>query len=112
MENIENSIESLLEHAETYGKTNVDLLKLKSVDKTGDVLSTFFSHLLFSCILIFFIITFTVAFALWMGELIGKNYYGFLVVAAFYAFIGLIFFALRPKIKRHLKNSVIYHLLN
>ena len=112
MENIKNNIESLLKLTESYGKTNIELIKLKAVDKSGDVISTFFSNFLLLSLIIFLLFTLTVAFSLWIGELIGKTYYGFLVVAGFYALITGIYFIFRLHIKRQLKNNVIQHLLN
>ena len=112
MENNENTIESLIDRAEKYGKTSIDLLKLKSVDKTGNLVSAFLSQTLLYIFLIFFIFILTVSAALWLGELLGKNYYGFLVVAGFYGLVTLILLIIRPSIKKHFKNAVINHLLN
>jgi len=33
-------IDSLVSSAETYGKTSVELMKLKTVDKVADIVST------------------------------------------------------------------------
>ena len=42
MEDNINLIELLLEKATEYGKTSYDLVKLKTIDKTSDGLSSFF----------------------------------------------------------------------
>ena len=44
MEDKTNIFESLLERASDYGKTSYELVKLKAVDKTSDVVSSFIPH--------------------------------------------------------------------
>jgi hypothetical protein len=105
-------IEALLERTEDYGKTSLELLKLKSLDKTADVTSNLISRSLFIVVLSLFALTLNIAISLWLGDLLGKNYYGFLVVASFYALIAIILFFLHPMIKSHLNNSLIKQILN
>jgi len=105
-------IEPLLQRAEEYGKTSLELLKLKSLDKTADVVSTLISRLLLVLVLSFFALILTIAIALWLGELLGKNYYGFLIMALFYGLIGIILFFNHQFIKSRVNNSIIAQLLN
>jgi fatty acid desaturase len=50
--------------------------------------------------------------AFWLGKLIGELYYGFMVVAAFYGFIGIIFhFCMHKWIKKVVGNYVIKQML-
>jgi hypothetical protein len=44
MEENKKLIESLLEKATEYGKTSFELVKLKALDKTSDVVSSFIPH--------------------------------------------------------------------
>lgn len=112
MEAKSNFIEPLLERAEQYSKTSFELLKLKSVDKTADVTSTLISRLLFVIVLSLFALTLNIAAALWLGDLMGKNYYGFLLVASFYGLISMIVFFVHPFIKTRLNNSLITQILS
>ncbi len=112
MENKENLIESLLERAEKYGKTRIDLWKLKFTDKLSTTVSSVLSHVLFLVLGIAVIVSLSISCALWIGELTGKIYYGFLAVAGFYAFVLLVAFLFRKQIKQSFKNSVIHHLHN
>jgi hypothetical protein len=112
METQESFFEPLLEKSEQYWKTSFELYKLKTVDKTADVLSTMISRLLLIIIFSLFALTINIAVALWLGDLMGKSYYGFLIVASFYAFIGIILFFLRPLIKTQINNSIIVQILN
>ena len=112
METKEHVFEPLLERAEQFSKTKFQLLKLKSVDKTADVSSTAVSYLLLVVVLIFFVIALNIAIALWIGDLLGKSYYGFFTVSAFYALLGIVLYIIHSKIKRHLQNLIIDQLLN
>jgi hypothetical protein len=104
-------IEPLLERVEEFGKTSFELLKLKSVDKTADLSAILISRLLVVIILSIFVITLNIALAMWLGDLLGKNYYGFLIVASFYGLIGIGLYFFHPLIKASLKNFIITQML-
>lgn len=112
METKASMFEPLLEKAEQYGKTNLELLKLKSLDKTADVTSTLISRSIQAIILSLFALTLNIGLAFWIGELLGKNYYGFFVVAAFYALVAIILIIIHPFIKKRVQNSVIKQMFN
>jgi hypothetical protein len=104
-------IEPLLERVEEFGKTSFELLKLKSVDKTADLSAILISRLLLVIILSIFILTLNTAIALWLGDLLGKDYYGFLIVASFYGLIGIVIYFFHPLIKAAIKNFIITQML-
>ena len=56
MENNENHIESLAKRLEDYGKTNLELIKLKSIDKLSIAFSKLLSHLLLAVVFSFFLV--------------------------------------------------------
>ena len=113
MENKANSFEAIFERAGDYFETRLELLKLKSVDKSSDAVSSFASGLAVLFIFSFSIITVSIGLALWIGELIGKSYYGFFVVGGAYLIIGFIVFLLRKQlIKSTVANSFIDKVLN
>jgi ABC-type dipeptide/oligopeptide/nickel transport system permease component len=107
-----NSIEPLLERAEQYGNTTFELLKLKSLQKTSSVISTLMSRFLLIVILSLFAFSLTTAIALWIGNVLGHNYYGFLIVSGFYALIGLVLYFTHPFIKTNINDSIIKQSLN
>lgn len=113
MENKVVFMEPLLERAETYGKTSYELIKLKAVDKTSDVLSTLVSRGASILMISMFIVIVNIGIALWLGDLFGKSYYGFFCVAGFYAVIGgILYFFLHNRIKKAVSNSIITQMLN
>lgn len=107
METNENSVDLLFAKAEEFSKTNLELLKLKSIDKTADIGSTMFSRLLLILAICLFSLTFTIAVSFWLGELLGKVFYGFFIVAFIYGIIGLVLFIVHPRIKTKVGNEII-----
>lgn len=104
-------IEPLLERVEEFGKTSFELLKLKSVDKTADLSAILISRLFLIIVLSIFVLTLNIALALWIGDLLGKDYYGFLIVASFYGLIGIVLYFFHPLIKASTKNFIITQML-
>lgn len=112
MEKQASLIEPLLERVEQYSKTSFELLKLQSLDKTAAVTSVLISRLLLTIMLAFFAFSLNIAVALWLGDLLGKSYYGFLLVASFYALIAGVLYLTHPLIKTRINNSIIKQMLN
>jgi hypothetical protein len=110
-ENI-NSIESLIEKATEYGKTSFELAKLKAVDKTAEVVSSFLSHSLVLIIISSFLLFLSLGAALWLGEILGKFYLGFFIVAAFYGVTGIfVHFIFHKWISKCVGDSIIKQML-
>jgi uncharacterized membrane protein len=108
MEENTKLLESLLESASEYGKTSYELVKLKALDKTSDVVSSLVPHSVVIVLVASFMLFLNLGLALWLGDLLGKMFYGFFVVAAFYILIGLIIhFFLHTWIKRLVGNYFI-----
>ncbi len=107
----ELQIDPLIERVEQYGKTTVELLMLKSVDKSSEVLSILVSRLLLLIALSFFLLAINIAIALWLGFLLGATYLGFLIVAGFYGLLSVIIAMLHSTIKTKVSNAIISQLL-
>ena len=60
----------------------------------------------------FFAFTMNIAVALWIGDLLGKNYYGFLIVAGFYALASIILLMVHPAVKTRVNDTIIKQLFN
>lgn len=113
MENKMTFIEPLFERAEAYGKTSYELIKLKAVDKTSEVVSTFVSRGAVILVLSMFIVIVNIGVALFLGDILGKSYYGFFCVAGFYGIIGgVLYFFLHDRIKKIVRTSIITQMLN
>lgn len=112
MENDTTPIELLFQRAEDYGKTTLTLLKLNAVDKSANVFSYLVIKLILLLVVVLFLFTFTIGLSLWLGELLGKSYYGFFVVTGIYVFLGLLIYTFRSIwISTPVRNAVITELL-
>lgn len=106
-------LEALAEKAEAYGKTNLELVKLKTLDKAAGALSSAVSRVVAVLLLFMFLGIASIGIALWLGELLGKTYYGFFVVAGVYAIVGLVLYLVKDNwIKKGVNNAIIEHVLN
>jgi hypothetical protein len=104
--------ESLIEKGEQYGKTTIELLKLKTLDKSADVVSNLVSWLIVVIFAVLFFLILNIGVALWIGELLGKSYYGFFVVSGFYALLALVFGIFRKQlIKLPVNETIINQVL-
>jgi len=108
-----NLIEALVDTATEYGKTSYELVKLKALDKTSDVISTVIPHSVVFVLVMTFMLFISLGLSFWLGEILGKIYYGFFVVAAFYCIIGLVLhFFLHKWFKKIVGNYFIKKVLN
>jgi hypothetical protein len=104
--------EELIKKSEQYGKTTLELVKLKTLDKSSDVISNVVSWLIVVVFAVLFFLILNVGIALWLGKIMGQSYYGFFVVSGFYAILTLIFWIFRKQlIKYPLNNSIIKQVL-
>jgi hypothetical protein len=112
MEEKSKLFESLIESATDYGKTSIELVKLKAVDKTSDVVSTLIPYSLIFFLIATFMLFFNFGLAFWIGEMLGKIFYGFFIVAAFYLMImAAVYFFMNKWLKKVITNFVIKQLL-
>lgn len=113
MENKANYIEPLIESAEHYGRTSYELIRLKTIYKTADVASSLVSRGAAILLISMFSVIVNIGIALWLGDLLGKSYYGFFCVAGFYAIISFVlYFFMHKSIKKNVSNSIILQMLN
>ena len=113
MEDKNVSLDSLLERAEEYGKTSLELIKLKTIEKSSDLVSSFIPLFLVGFVVFGFFIFLNLGIALWLGYFLGEAYEGFFLVAAFYGLVGIIVYAfMRKWLKSMVGNFFIKQLLN
>lgn len=108
MEDYAKSFETVLERATEYGKTSIELAKLKVLEKTSNVSSKLVVHYIVICFIASFMLFSSLGLAFWLGEILGKIWYGFYVLAAFYGFTGIVLhFFMRKKLKKSVKDYII-----
>lgn len=113
MEDKVNLIESIVERVTEYGKTSLELVKLNALEKTSDVISSVIPYIVAAVIFAFAMVFLNVGLALWLGEILGEIFYGFLVIAAFYCIVAIIFrFFMRKWLKKLISNYIIKQVLS
>ena len=90
MEELERQITELIARAVEYGKTTIELAKLKAVDQISDVAASLISKIVTGAALLLFVLFASIGMALWLGEILGKIYLGFFAVAAAYGVLGIL----------------------
>jgi hypothetical protein len=112
MEEKPNLLGSLLDVATDYGETSIELVKLKVLDKTTDVVSSLVPLSIVIVFFLSFLLFVNLGIAFWLGEILGKTFYGFLVVAGFYIIAAiLIRIFLYKWIKRLVGDYMVTRLL-
>lgn len=112
MENIATNIEKLYEKAENYTKTSIDLVKLKAIDKTSEIISSLAVVISVAFIVAIFTLFLNIGIALWIGDELNNMALGFFIVSAFYLIVGIIIFINRNSfIKVPIDNLIVGKLL-
>lgn len=112
MEKNVNIIESLFESTIEYGKTTVDLLKLKAMHKTSEIISSVLPQLVVVVVVFFFVLFISLGLALWLGTILENVFYGFFIISAFYGFIGLLMLIMHKWMKRKFGDFIVKKFFN
>lgn len=113
MEDQKPPMETLIQRAEEYGKASLELLKLKAIDRSANIASGIVANLVILLLLLLFFFILNIGIALWVGELLGKTFYGFFAVAGFYAVVGGLAYVFKNAlIKTPVSNSIVTQALN
>lgn len=112
MERIATSVEMLFEKAEDYSKTSIELLQLKVISKSADVLSSVTALIAVGIVAALFTLFLNIGLGLYLGKLLGDYYLGFFVVSGFYFLLGITIYFLKDTfIKRKISDLVISKLI-
>jgi hypothetical protein len=108
MEDTSKLIESLLQRTMEYLKTSYELVRLKTIDKVSDVISSFLPNLFVFALILSFFLFFNIGLAFWLGSLLEKPFLGFFIVSGFYFLAALVLYLfLYKRIKRSFYNFII-----
>ncbi len=111
MDNNPSHLETLIEKVELYSKTSLELFKHTAILRSADVFSNLTTRIVIILFVVLFMLFVNIALALWIGEEMGKTYYGFFVVAGIYFFLGMVFYVFRNSLVKHpVSNYIIVKL--
>ncbi|MBK9257063.1 MAG: hypothetical protein IPM42_16410 [Saprospiraceae bacterium] len=92
MENQDRSGHELFEKIQTYIQTSTDVVKLKALRTSADVVADVSTGIIIGIIFLLFFIFFNLGLALWIGYLFGHYFAGFFVMALFYGFLCVVLY--------------------
>ena len=108
-----NKIEALSEEALHLAESKLYLWKLKAVNKTAKFASTGVWSICLILLGVLFMLMVNIGLALWIGEIMGKLYYGFFMVSLFYVMLAAILYIFRRQlIRKPIINFVIKSFLH
>ena len=106
-------VDLLIEKAEQYGKTSIELYRLKAIAQSADIISSLVAKLAVFVFFTLFFLILNIGIALWIGSALSSNYLGFFIVAGFYLLGGTVLYYFRFKwIKTPIQNSIVTQALN
>jgi hypothetical protein len=112
MEDNAKQFELLFERVVDFSKSTYELSKLKALDKTSDVVSSFVPHSIAFILVASFMLFLNLGIAFWLGEILEEIFYGFFIVAGFYALTGFfVHFFMHKKLKKLICDYIIKLLL-
>jgi hypothetical protein len=108
MEEQKHQMELLFDKATDYLETRLELLKLKATYKTTDIVSSLASRMILILIITLIVFMINIGLALWLGDILGRSYYGFFALGAFYILAGIIFNIFKNSwVEEPVTNSII-----
>ena len=113
MDSKPNAIGSLFESAGNYLETRIDLLKLKAVSKSSEIVSSIVSGVVVFILIIFAFVILNIGLCIWLGAVLGETWYGFFTVGGFYLLLAVLLIIFKGKwIKAPVTDLLIKKMLN
>jgi hypothetical protein len=113
MENSTTTIEKLIQKAEIYSKTTLELCKYEAVNKSADIFSNLAVKITLGLVVVLFLLMFNVGLALWIGKELGEIYYGFFAVSFWYFCLTILLYIFREEwVKTPVSNFIINKMKN
>jgi uncharacterized membrane protein len=111
MEEKEPALETLFKKVEAYSDTSLQILKLKAIDRSATLISNLASKAILTVVALLIAFLVNIGAALWLGEILGRYYYGFFALALFYSIIAVIVHIFKEQlIEKPIGNSIIIRL--
>ena len=102
-----SKIEKIYERVEQFALTSIELYKLKALQKAAEIATTVATSLLMGVFGLLFLLFVSVGLAVYLGEIMGRMHYGFMVVSGIYLLLAIIVYALRARVLKDKLNTYI-----
>ncbi len=102
------TVKELLEKSIAYAETNVNLIKLKLINKGSSITSAFMAYVIIAVFVLMLIILLSIGAAIWIGKILGETYFGFFITGGFFLLLIIILYTLGAKwLKMPIANSLL-----
>jgi hypothetical protein len=113
MESEATKVEEMFVKIREYIEVRIELLRLKSVNKTAGFMSSAITLVILIIIFSGTFICITIGASFLIGDWLGRTCYGFFIVGAVYLIAGLVMYSMRDKwIKKKVSNKLIKDLMD
>lgn len=103
----QSKIQQIFHHVENYISTTIELYKLKAYQKVAQIATTVITSVLMGFFGVLFLIFVSIGLAVYLGEVMGRMHYGFMIVAGIYLVLAIIVYALSKKVLKDKFNTMI-----
>lgn len=108
-----SNFETFISKSVEYAETSINLLKLKAVDKSSHFTTSIIWRLVVILLTLSAVLFINIGICVWLGDILGKAYFGFFIIGGVYLLTGLFMYLFREKwIKVPLGNFIIKKLLS
>lgn len=102
-----SKIEQIYERVEQYVSTSVELYKLKALQKVAETATSILTSVILAFFGLLFLLFVSIGLAIYLGEVLGKMHYGFMIVSGIYLLFAVIVYALRAQVLKDKVNTYI-----
>ena len=103
----QSKIQQIYQHVEQYVATTAELYKLKAFQKVAKVATSVITSVLMAFFGILFLLFVSIGLAVYLGEVMGRMHYGFMIVAGIYLLLAIIIYALSARVLKDKFNTMI-----
>jgi hypothetical protein len=107
------TIEKLIERAEKYSKTSLELYKHEAIFKATNIVGNLAVKIAISIVIAMFFLFVNLGLAIFIGQQLGQLSYGFFIVSLIYLIFAVLIYIFREScIKNPLGNLIISEMKN
>jgi Putative Actinobacterial Holin-X, holin superfamily III len=104
--------ENIIDQVEKYVETSTELYALKLTSKIATVVSSLLTQVVIGTLAFIMLFMISMGLAFWIGDLMGNNYTGFLIIGGVIGFVTLILYLMRQKlIRKPVMDQIISEIL-
>jgi hypothetical protein len=108
----QGKLEEIFEKSQNYTKLTFEITKLKGLNTTANVVTMLVARLASILFMVLFMLVLSLGAAIWIGDALGKIYYGFFIIAGAYLVVGILLRVfLQDLIKKPISDLIITNAL-